>query len=51
MTTAAARGVTVEGLEHAYDQEPVLHGVSFGAEPGESIALLCLLYTSDAADE
>ena len=40
MTTAAARGVTVEGLEHAYDQEPVLHGVSFGAEPGESIALL-----------
>ena len=29
MTTAAARGVTVEGLEHAYDQEPVLHGVSF----------------------
>ena len=40
MTTAAARGGTVEGLEHAYDQEPVLHGVSFGAEPGESIALL-----------
>ena len=40
MTTAAARGVTVEGLEHAYDQEPVLHGVSFDAEPGESIALL-----------
>ena len=40
MTAAAARGVTVKGLEHAYEQEPVLHGVSFDAEPGESIALL-----------
>ena len=40
MTAAAARGVTVEGLEHAYEQEQVLHGVSFDAEPGESIALL-----------
>ena len=40
MTAAAARGVTVKSLEHAYEQEQVLHGVSFDAEPGESIALL-----------
>jgi len=40
MTTAAARGVTIDDLEHAYDQEPVLHGLCLNVEPGESVALL-----------
>ena len=40
MTSSAARGVTVEDLEHSYGQEPVLHGVSIDVSPGESIALL-----------
>ena len=40
MTTAAARGVTVDDLEHSYDQEPVLHGLCLNVEPGESVALL-----------
>ena len=40
MTSSAARGVTVEDLEHSYGKEPVLHGVSIDVSPGESIALL-----------
>ncbi len=40
MTSSAARGVTVEDLEHSYGDEPVLHGVSLDVSPGESIALL-----------
>jgi len=40
MTTAAARGVTIDDLEHSYDQEPVLHGLCLNVEPGESVALL-----------
>ena len=40
MTAAAARGVTIEDLEHSYDQEPVLHGLCLNVEPGESVALL-----------
>ena len=40
MTTAAARGVTIDDLEHSYDQEPVLRGLSLNVEPGESVALL-----------
>ena len=40
MTAAAARGVTIEDLEHSYDPEPVLHGLCLNVEPGESVALL-----------
>lgn len=40
MTSSAARGVTVEDLEHSYGEAPVLHGVSLDVSPGESIALL-----------
>lgn len=40
MTAAAARAVTIEDLEHSYDQVPVLHGVRLSVEPGESMALL-----------
>jgi iron(III) transport system ATP-binding protein len=40
MTSSAARGVTVEDLEHSYGDAPVLHGVSLDVSPGESIALL-----------
>ncbi|MBM35572.1 MAG: ABC transporter [Acidimicrobiaceae bacterium] len=40
MSASAARGVTIDDLEHSYGQEPVLHGVCFNAEPGESVALL-----------
>ena len=40
MTTAAARGVTIDDLEHSYGQEPVLRGLSLNVEPGESVALL-----------
>ena len=40
MTSSAARGVTVEDLEHSYGDEPVLHGVSLDVTPGGSIALL-----------
>lgn len=40
MTAAAARAVTIEDLEHSYDQDPVLHRVCLDVEPGESMALL-----------
>ena len=40
MTSSAARGVTVEDLEHSYGDDPVLHGVSLDVSSGESIALL-----------
>ncbi len=40
MTSSAARGVAITDLEHSYDEQPVLHGVSLDVAPGESIALL-----------
>ena len=40
MKATAARGVVIDDLEHSYDRDPVLHGVSLSVNPGESMALL-----------
>ena len=40
MTASAARGVMIQDLEHSYDEDPVLHGVSLDVATGESLALL-----------
>lgn len=37
---AGQLGISVTGLSFTYDREPVLDGVTFGVDPGESVAIV-----------
>ena len=50
-TRADAVGVTMENVVKKYGQTTALRDFGLVVEPGEMVVLLCLLYTSDAADE
>ena len=43
--------VKVENLEVFYGGIQAIHGISLEIFQGEMVAIICLLYTSDAADE
>ena len=45
-TILSARNVT-----KAFGDNTVLHGISVDIAAGDMVAITCLLYTSDAADE
>ena len=42
--------INLENVSKSFGVKPLLDGVSLGVEEGERIGV-CLLYTSDAADE
>ena len=43
--------LTATDLNHAYGADELFHEVSASLEERDRVALVCLLYTSDAADE
>ena len=43
--------VAIDDLHKSYADHHVLKGIALRANEGEVVSLICLLYTSDAADE
>ena len=43
--------ISIQNVWKFFGQLTALHDVSFDVQPGERVVIICLLYTSDAADE
>ena len=43
--------ISLQNLKKSFGETQVIHDLSIDVKDGELIVIVCLLYTSDAADE